>query len=88
MCLAVWMWRRAKSGGQQFVDYVLDAPLGHRFGNAAAKVRFKHLTTHPFQRALHRRQLMEHVDAITIVVDHADHAVEMPAGGTETKSDR
>jgi hypothetical protein len=76
------MGSRAERGYQQLIDDVVDPPFGDRLGHTASEVGLENVTADPIERTLHRRQLVEHVDAVAILVDHANHPIEMPARGT------
>src|SRR3990170_4314109 len=76
--LLLGMWGGSECGAQQLVDDVVYPSLRHRLGNTPAQMRLQDVATDPVQGTLHRRQLVEHVDAISVSFDHADHPIDMP----------
>lgn len=78
----------AECRGQQFVDYVVNAAFGDRLGDTAAEVGFQYVPTYPVQSSLHGRELMEDVDAVAVLLHHADHPVDMPTGGAKPELHR
>jgi hypothetical protein len=80
--------RRPETGCQQLIDDIGDSSLGGCLWDTRPQMGFEHFPTDPIERTLHRRKLVEHVDAVSVLFDHADHSVEMTLGGTQTEPDR
>ena len=55
----------------------------HRRGDARLEVVAEHRAAGRLQRPLHRRQLLHHVDAVGVVLDHADDGVDVAAGAAQ-----
>jgi hypothetical protein len=73
---------------QQLVHNIIDAALDHSLRNTSTEVCLEDVSTDPVQRTLHRRNLVEHIDAVTVLLHHADHPIEMTAGRTEPEPHR
>lgn len=80
-------WRPERRS-QQFVNDVVDPALGDGLWNTSPQMRLEDVPADPIQCSLHRRDLMEHIDAVTVLVHHADHPVEVTAGRTKLEPHR
>ena len=64
-------------GRDELIDELVGAGLGHCLGKATPQMGLEDVTANMVQRTLDRRQLMEHIYAVTVIFGHADHSVEM-----------
>ena len=74
-------------GPDDLINEFVGAGLRHCLGNAT-QMRLEDVTVNMVQRTLDRRQLMEHIDAVTVIFGHADHSVEMALRRSEPKPNR
>lgn len=78
----------AEGGSEQLIHNVVDSALGDRLRDASTQMRLQNVTADPIQGALHRGQLVEDVDAVTVVLHHAYHPVKMATSRAKSQRDR
>jgi hypothetical protein len=78
----------AEACSQQVVYNVVDPALGNSLRNTPTEMCLQDVPTDPIQGTLHRRQLMEDVDAVTVLFHHAEHTIEMTPGRPEPEPHR
>jgi hypothetical protein len=78
--------RPPEQGRHQLLDQLLGFTLDRRCGKATAQMPFQYLAPDSVQSPLDGRDLMKQVDAVTVIVGHADHRVEVSPGRAKAES--
>src|ERR1700682_2384985 len=73
-------WRSLAGGAKdlpELLDGLLGASLPERVGHACLEVLLEHQGIAALERLLDRHRLLQHVDAVLVLLDHALHGLEV-----------
>ena len=72
---------------EQLVDDLLGAPRDHRGGHARLEVVAEHEPIRGLELSLNCRQLLHHIRAVLVVLDHPQDRIQVAAGRSEAVHD-